>query len=227
MNIRTSWWIDNGFSLDEKLALRKKLAEYPSVTLEDSAGELVSALIPATELTTVIPVGIQVLGREKNCWIWISLAGDRNLVEQAKLSKLITQQANFAVYSFLDEGYKELTAEVYGKIKKKILANEIPVFCLSGIANLHDDTPKVFLDFLKPAFEKKVFLKINNPRFGYIIKKEITLDRKLQDSLEVSIDQEKDVIVVKLTASTPAALERAVNVAIKKAKAFKLDFFLS
>jgi hypothetical protein len=223
LKIKTSWWIDGSFSLEVKLGLRRRLADFPQVTIEDSEGEFVTAAIPGSDLSLIVAESIHEITPEENSWVWVSFHGDRTGENQGKLSEMIAGKTNVAVYSFIHDSRDTISPELYREIKKKILTKQIPVFCLCGSSNLHDPTPKVILDFLKSTFNKKIVLKTNNPRYGYIVKKELANDRKLQNLLRITIDPGQGQVVLGISADTADALERAVGLIMKKAKAFKLD----
>jgi hypothetical protein len=222
LKIKTSWWIDGGFGIEAKLGLRRRLAGFPQVTIEDCEGELVAAFIPESDLSLVVAESIVEITPRENSWVWVSFYGDRTRVNQGKISEMIAGKTNAAVFSFIFAERNAINPELYREIKKKILTNQIPVFYLCGSSNLHDSTPKVILDFLKLTIDKKLVLKTDNPRYGYIIKKELADDRKLQNLLKITIELGQGQVILALSADTGDALERAVSLVMKKAKAFKL-----
>jgi hypothetical protein len=223
LKIKTSWWIDGSFGLEVKIGLRKKLAGFPQVTIENSEGEFVTAAIPERDLSLIVAESIHEIAPGENSWVWISFHGDRTEENQGKLSEMIAGKTNVAVYSFIHDGRDTISPTLYREMKKKILTKQIPIFCLCGSSNLHDSTPKVILDFLRATYNKKILLNTDNPRYGYIIKKELVDDRKLQNLLRITIDSDQGQVALGISAKTGDALDRAVSLVMKKAKAFKLD----
>lgn len=222
MRVQSSWWIDGGLSLDQKLNLRKKLAEFLQVEIAGVNNGHITGRISVEQLPEVVLETLSVLNITGPSWIWIAIDGDKNIINKKALAGEIVNSYNYSVYSFTASSYNLFVKPSYQKWKEEILAEELPTFCLDGMGSLHDGKPKVFLIFAQQSYHQKLILHTKNIRYGYIMELELKQDSKLTSHIHINVMSSEDRVLLDLTTSSPEQMERAVAIVFSKARNFKL-----
>ncbi len=222
MRVQSSWWIDGGLSLDHKLQLRKKLAEFLQVEIAEVNNCLVTGRIPVEQLPEVVLETLSALALTGPSWIWIALDGDKKIIDKKALATEIVNRYNYSVYTFTASSYNLFVKPNYQKWKEEILTEELPTFCLDGMGSLHDGKPKVFLIFAQHSYHQKLVLHTKNIRYGYIMELELKKNSKLTSHIHINVLPSEDRVLLELTTSSPEQLERAVAIIFSKARNFKL-----
>ncbi|MDW7673174.1 MAG: hypothetical protein SCK28_01435 [Bacillota bacterium] len=225
MKIKCYWWVDNGDNTENKLSLRKKFAEFNQLELEECSSDIVTVAVSKEDLFEVLIEGIAAIEHKDKGWIWIGVETQRQEIPLKKLAQTITSRIDTAVYG-LDYPFEgKISVDAYQEIKKKILMNELPVYCIEGSTSLVDDKVKIVILFWQNNFIQNFFLKTDNLRFGYIIRKELQKDRHLATHINVEVQENEKGILLIVSLKEKTLLERATNVLVRKANEFKLSVF--